>query len=111
MFFNKIHSSSTERIISPRSSDNTFDIELQQPQPRRRQIFDHHEHDLHKNLNYPHAYSLQPIQQQQHEIRSSEPERSSSSINNIVTIPSNLPTISSSGPILIPSLPVVTEEK
>ncbi len=110
MFFNKIYSSSTEHIVGKPSSNNTFDIELQQPQPRRRQNLDHDHHhvnDLNKDQNYPRAYSLPA---RQHEFHSSEPDQLPST-NNIVTIPTHLPTISSSDPILIPSLPVVIEEK
>jgi hypothetical protein len=107
-FFNKIYSGSTERIIAPSPSTNTFGIELQHPQPRRRQILDHnHENDPNKDQCYARAYS---IPSKQGEFPSSEHNQSSLR-NNVVTIPTNLPTITASDPIIVPSLPEIVEEK
>jgi hypothetical protein len=110
MFCNKVHSSSTENILARTPSDNRFDIELQQPRSRRRQVFDYdptHDNGRHKDQRYTRASSL-PAKQGQ--LCSSESDQLPS-LNNIITIPTNLPTISSSNPIMMSSLPIVIEEK
>jgi len=59
MYFNKIYSSSTEHIITRSPSNNAFDIELQHPQPRRRQTLDYnHENDNNEDEYFARAYSI-----------------------------------------------------
>ncbi|CAF1289988.1 unnamed protein product [Adineta steineri] len=109
MYFNKIYASSTERIVTRSSSSNdAYDIELQHPQPRRRQISDHYqENDDMKDQHFARAYSVPSNQTQ---FYSSSPDQTSS-MNNIVTIPTNLPSFMSPDPFITSSLPTVVEEK
>jgi hypothetical protein len=107
-YFNKIYSSSTERIIARSPSTGTFDIELQHPQPRRRQTFDYnHENDNEKDQYGARAYSMPPIPG---EFQSFDPEQSARK-NSVVTIPTNLPSITAPDPPLIVSpTPEIIEE-
>jgi hypothetical protein len=89
MYFNKIYLSSTEQIITRSSPANTFNIELQHRQPRRRQVFDRNNENDNKDKHHAHAYS---IQTKQEEFYSSDPDQLTSN-NNLMTIPTNLPTI------------------
>ena len=110
MYFNKVYSSSTEHIITGSPSNNTFDVELQHPQPqtRRRQIFDpNYVPADSKNEHHARAYSLPQKREEFHLSERGLPP----SINNMVTLPANLPTISSAEPILLSSTPLVVEEK
>ncbi len=108
MYFNKIYSSSTERIITRTPSTNTFDIELEHPQPRRRQIIDHNHDNDNKEQHYARAYSVPPSKQE--EIYSSESDQLSLK-NNIVTISVNVPTRTPTDSIIVPPTPEVVEEK
>jgi hypothetical protein len=109
MYFNKIYSSSTERIISRSPSTNTFDIELQHPQPRRRQTIDHnHENDINKEQYYGSPYSILTPKQQ--DGFASESDQFSSR-DNVFTIPTNFPIITAPDPIIGPASPEVVEEK
>ena len=108
MYFNKIYSSSTERIITRSSPNDTFDIELQHPQPRRRQTFDRtNDNDDNKDQYFTRDYSLPPKQE---DFYSSDLDRLPS-INSIVTMPTTISTILSPDSIIVPSLPEIVEEK
>lgn len=102
MYFNKVHSISTERIITHSPSSNTFDIELQQPQPRRRQIIDqnYENDDKEQQLHPTRGYSLPQSEPDQLSLR-----------NNLVTVPASLSTLPTSNSIILTPAPEVVEEK
>jgi hypothetical protein len=107
-YLNKNYSSSTEHIITKSSPDHAFDIELQHPQPRRRQMFDRNtENDINNDQYHTNGYSLSPKQDQ---FFSSGPNQFSTR-NNIVTIPANISTILPPDSIMMSSSPIVVEEK
>lgn len=108
MYFNKIYSISTERIITRSPANNTFDIEMQHPQPRRRQIVDQNQEiDLDRDHHPTRIYSIPPAEENQ--FRSYEPEEFSMK-NNLHVIPTDVSNVESP-PILISSTPEILEEK
>lgn len=112
MYFNKFYASSTERIItrSPASFDS-FDIELQHPQTLRRreipiQSYDDND-DNHKDQYFTRAYT-NPSKSETFYAR--EPDRTHS-IDNVVTIPANLPSFLSPETVITTSPLAIVEEK
>lgn len=108
MHLSRVYSSSTERIITRSSSNSTFDIELQHPQPRRRQTFDlSHENDYENDQYRTDGFSMKPKQE---EFTLSNPEYLSFK-NSVAPIPTNLPSISAPDPLLmVPRTPEIIEE-
>jgi hypothetical protein len=108
MYFNRVYSCSTERIITRSPSTGTFDIELENPQPRRRQTFDLGPQNDHGNDQYEtYAYAIQPKQ----EIFAPPDPDYLSLKNSAVKVPTNLPNVSTSNPLgTAPPMPEIVEE-
>lgn len=109
MHFNKVYSVSSERIITRSPSMNTFDIELQHPQPRRRQTPDQ-QHGIDQDKDQYEARMFSIPLGGKNEFGSLGSEPLSLMKNNLLTIPTELST-RGSAPIVISSTPEIIEEK
>ncbi|CAF4754302.1 unnamed protein product [Rotaria socialis] len=108
MYSNKADLNSTDSTNRRLSSNNTFDIELQHPQPRRRQTTNHdYDSDPNKDRYYTRDNS---IPAKQDEIYLSKSDQLLPR-NNIIEAPRNISIISSHDPMLIPTLSMVVDEK
>lgn len=109
MYCNKIYSISTERIITRTQSNNTFDIELQHPQPRRRQIIDtNHVNDQDRDQYEVRMYSIPPGEET--DLGPLESDPLSLMKNNLLAIPTNISAVESV-PVVVSSIPEIIEEK
>ncbi|CAF4296585.1 unnamed protein product [Rotaria socialis] len=108
MYSNKADLNSTDSTNRRLSSNNTFDIELQHPQPRRRQTTNNdYDSDPNKDRYYTRDNS---IPAKQDEIYLSKSDQLLPR-NNIIEAPRNISIISSHDPMLIPTLSMVVDEK
>ncbi|CAF1213486.1 unnamed protein product [Rotaria magnacalcarata] len=108
MYFNKTDLNSTDSTDRRLSSNNTFDIELQHPQPRRRQTTNNnYDSDPNKDQYYIRDNSI-PAKQDEIDLSKSNQLLPR---NNIIDAPRNISIISSHDPMLIPSLSMVVDEK
>lgn len=108
MYCNKIYSISAERIITRSPSNNTFDIEMQHPQPRRRQVSDQNLGiDQDRDYHEARIYSIPPEEEGQ--FRPYTPEELAFK-NNLHAIPTDLSNLESP-PLVVSSTPEIVEEK
>ncbi|CAF3646268.1 unnamed protein product [Rotaria sordida] len=110
MYLNKICSSPTNNTSEKVSSTNTFDIELQHLQPRRRQTINYYHDNDDNNKDQYYASTRHSIPAKQQEFYSSKSDQLSS-IHNTAELPRDTSAISSTDPILISPLPLVVEKK
>ena len=109
MYFNKIYSRSTERIITRTPLNNTFDIELQHPQPRRRQTIDQHHENNHDIDPYGvRTFSIPSPKPEEFHLSESHPR---SLRNNFTTTPTNPLFITTPESSIIPPAPEIVEER
>ena len=108
MYFKRISSISTDRIVTASNDCSPFDIELQHPQPRRRQTFDlSHQVEPIRDENIARAYSIPRIQEKDILPRSDHLQ----TIPNMLSIPSTALATTSIPYVIGTSSPAIVEEK